>query len=52
MKIYNKKELYSGMHVIECPKCKDILASASERMYLPSFSICDKGKCKKNDKKH
>lgn len=44
-KIYTKKTIHRGMHVIECPKCKAILASASERMYLPEWSICDNEEC-------
>jgi len=40
-KIYNKKSIGAVMHVIECPKCKNICASASERAWLPEWSTCD-----------
>ena len=39
-KIYIRKSINKALHVIECPKCKGILASASERNLLPVFSSC------------
>lgn len=39
--IRTKKALGNAMHVIQCPKCKSILSSASERKHLPEWSSCD-----------
>lgn len=36
-----KITLSKALHVIKCSKCDAIIASASEKMYLPSFSTCD-----------
>ncbi|WP_147381240.1 hypothetical protein [Parabacteroides sp. AM08-6] len=36
------------MWVLQCPLCSEILASASEREYLPEFSTCD---CDRNGNK-
>lgn len=38
--VYNKVREY-GYYAIVCPHCNRILASASERAYLPEFSTCD-----------
>jgi len=40
-KIYKVKKLGQAMYVIECPKCGNICASASERELLPEFSTCN-----------
>lgn len=41
MKVYRKKLYYPGVWVIQCPICGQILASASEKEYLPEFSSCE-----------
>lgn len=38
--ITNKKTINAAMHVMECPKCGQIVASASERYLLPQFVTC------------
>lgn len=43
-KIYQKNSMI-GIHVMVCPKCDDVCASASERMYLPEFTSCDNINC-------
>ena len=44
-KIYEKKTINRALHVIECPKCGNYCASASERNLLPEWSTCDNPKC-------
>lgn len=40
MKIYEKKKINRALWVIRCPKCGKILASASEKGFLPEFMWC------------
>lgn len=40
VRVYEKKTVNRAMHLMECPKCGDILASASERRFLPRFADC------------
>lgn len=40
-----EKGLSGFTHVMKCPNCDSIQASASERMYLPDFSSCGNIKC-------
>lgn len=44
-RIYEKKEWNRAMHIMECPECKSIEASASERMSLPEFTTCSDPNC-------
>ncbi|MDD3040895.1 hypothetical protein [Bacteroides sp.] len=48
MKVTNKKKIGSAMWVLQCPLCGDILASTSEKEYLPDYSLCD---CDRNENK-
>ena len=34
-------KIHNALYVIQCPVCKSILASASERDLMPEFSTCD-----------
>lgn len=40
MKVYRKEKIGRGLWGIVCPRCGMILASASEREFLPEFSTC------------
>lgn len=44
-KIYQKTTINNAMHIMECPECKSIEASASEKMYLPQFTSCSNQQC-------
>lgn len=44
-RIYTIKCLSPAMYIIECPKCGNICASASERSIMPQFSTCDDESC-------
>ena len=39
--VYEKKKINSAMWIIECPLCSNVIASASEKEYLPEFSTCN-----------
>lgn len=41
IKITKKETISKGLHVMRCPKCGAIPASASEREMLPEFTYCD-----------
>ncbi len=51
MKIYKKEKINRSLWVIRCPKCGKILASASEKQYLPEFMWCDCESHSKEDSK-
>jgi len=34
-------KINKALYVIECPKCNTILASSSEKEFLPEFAECD-----------
>ena len=40
-KLTRKVTINNAMHVIKCPDCGAICASASEREFLPEFTTCD-----------
>lgn len=44
-KIYVRAQLGRSSWVIKCPACGQICASASERSWLPIWSVCDNKKC-------
>lgn len=41
VKITKKETINRAMHIMKCPKCGAIQASASERELLPESTICD-----------
>ena len=41
LKVTKKIMINPALWIMECPFCGDILASASEKAYLPEFSTCD-----------
>lgn len=41
MKITKITQLHRGLYAHVCPRCGNILASASEEELMPEFSICD-----------
>ena len=41
-KVRNYKMVSAAMHVIECPECGAIAASASEKSLLPDWATCRK----------
>lgn len=40
-KIYKKETINNAMHVMRCPECGNICASASEREFLPVWTTCN-----------
>ncbi|MBB4043793.1 hypothetical protein [Bacteroides reticulotermitis] len=48
MKFSEKTKLSPGMWVIVCPLCGSTIASASDKEFLPDYSICD---CDRNGNK-
>ena len=44
-KIRKKESDGPAMHIMMCPECGTICASASERSYLPQFTTCDNIEC-------
>lgn len=40
-KVYARETVAPTLHVIRCPDCGRVLASASDRAWLPSWSTCD-----------
>ena len=43
--ITQRETISRAMHVIKCPKCGSICASASEMKDLPNWSICRNEEC-------
>lgn len=43
--IREKITVHRGMHIMECPECKNICASAAERSWLPEWAMCDNPNC-------
>ncbi|MGH7240029.1 MAG: hypothetical protein ACREHG_08175 [Candidatus Saccharimonadales bacterium] len=39
--ITEKETIHTAMHVMRCPECGRIVASASERRLLPQFATCE-----------
>jgi len=44
-KITKKEKIHNAMHVMRCPYCRSIEASASERILLPDFTTCRNANC-------
>jgi hypothetical protein len=51
MKHYKRETIHKGMHIIKCPNCGSILASASERGLLPLWGDCNCLNEKDDDKR-
>ena len=41
IRVTQKRTINTAMHVMECPVCGNVVASASERYLLPEFSTCN-----------
>jgi len=51
MKKYTRiKEINKALFIIECDKCKTVLASASERGIMPQFATCNCDETKEGGK--
>ena len=44
-KIYKRESVNNAMHIMVCPGCDTVCASASERMYIPEWTACSDKNC-------